>query len=114
MIVVGDFRDGPTVEHFIHNQKPHAVTQVKEFRRGRIVRSANRVDTKLSKQFKATSPHTYRHRRAKGAAVMMHGYALELEISAVEPEARSGIEVVLAYAEGSRLVVKGDLACSDS
>src|SRR6266536_5275461 len=114
MIVVGVFRNGPTVEHFIHNQKPHAVAQFKEFRRGRIVRGANRVDTKLSKQFKATRPHTHRHGRAKGAAVMMHSYALELEISAVEPEAGIGIEVVLAYAESSRLVVNGDLACSDT
>src|SRR5215471_663850 len=43
MVIVRILADCPGVEHLIHHQKSHAVSQIKKFGRRRIVRSANRV-----------------------------------------------------------------------
>src|SRR5258705_4477965 len=113
MIVVGILRNGPAVEHFIHNQKAHAVAQVEKLRRRRIVGGADSVDAKLPEQLESARPHTERHGGAERAAVVMHCNAFELEVAAVEPEARRRIEMVFAYAEGSRLVINGGIAGAD-
>src|SRR5207249_10183039 len=47
MIVVLFLATFPTIERFIHHQKAHAVSQLKQLRRGWIVTGANGVDAHL-------------------------------------------------------------------
>src|ERR1051325_2421908 len=75
---------------------------------------ANGVDAQRPERFKSALPRAQRDSRAESAGIVMKTDALELEVAPVEPEARRGLEMRLAYTEGRRLVVKRCAACADA
>src|SRR5713226_4329719 len=105
MIVVWVPGNGPAIEQFIHHEKAHAIAQIEKLGRRRIVRGADGVDTKLPEHFKAAFPCAQRHRRAKGARIMMQTHAFDFEVPSVQPESSVSIKVNLANAEGRGLFV---------
>src|ERR1700750_1350675 len=106
MIVERILRNRPGVEHFVHDDEAHAVGQVQEVGRGRVVRGAYRVDAERLQDCEPTLPCAQGHSRAERARVHVKAYALEFEVAAVEPETRLWLEPELAYAERGRLAVE--------
>ena len=107
VVVVGILSDGPAVEHLVHDEEAHAVSEVEELGRGRVVRSADGVDTELAELGEAALPDAEGDGGADCATVGVEGYAVDLVMNAVEEEALVGVEMKLANAEGHVLVVDG-------
>ena len=107
VIVVGILCDGPAVEHLVHDQEAHAVGEVEELRRGRVVRGADGVDAELAQLGEAAFPDGERNGGADGAGVGVESYAVDLVMDAVEEEALVGVEVEFADAERDVFLVDG-------
>src|SRR5687768_3105006 len=105
MIVVRCFCHSPTVEHLIHHQKSHTVTQVEKLRRWRIMGRPNRVDSELFQNLEAALPNAQRNGCSKRAAIVVQAHSFDLEVAAVEPEAGRSVETELADAERNCLII---------
>src|SRR5262249_9123573 len=91
--------DGPAVEEFVHHEKSFTIAEIEEFRRGRIVGSANGVDAERAKIFEAAIPDIERHGRAERGAVVMQADAVQFEIPSVQRKSVGGVEAEFADAE---------------
>ena len=69
MIIVGYFSDGPAVEQFIHHQKSHAIAQIEELRRRRIVRRANGIHSEHAQLLQAPLPDAQRDGGAEAGLI---------------------------------------------
>ena len=90
VVVVGVLGDGPAVEHLVHDEEAHAVGEVEELGRGRVVGGADGVDAERAEGGEAAFPGGERDGGAEGAGVGVQGYAVDLVVDAVEEEAWLG------------------------
>ena len=51
MVIILVFARRPAIKRFIHHHEAHAVAQIQQLRRGRIVAGANGVDAHLAQDF---------------------------------------------------------------
>ena len=111
VVVVGIFADGPAVEHLVHDEEAHAVGEVEELGRGRVVGGADGVDAEGAEGGEAAFPCGERDGGAECSGVGVEGDAVDLVVDAVEEEALVGVEVEFADAEGDDFVVDGLCCC---
>ena len=114
VVVVGILRDGPAVEHLVHDEEAHAVGEVEELGCGRVVRGADGVDAEGAKGGEAAFPCGERDCGAERSGVGVESYAVDFVMFAVEEEALVGIEVEFADAEGDVFVVDGLVVAEES
>ncbi|OPZ19541.1 MAG: hypothetical protein BWZ10_00916 [candidate division BRC1 bacterium ADurb.BinA364] len=113
-IAVGAFP--PFVERLVHDEKAHAVAQIQQDRRWRIVRSANGVAAHVLEYAQPALDDAVRDRRADAAGVVVLAYAAHFFRLAVASETAVGIEREPAESDGCiqmvdrRAVVRKDLA----
>src|SRR5262249_44601410 len=101
------------VKRLVHDEKSHAVAEIQEVGRRRIVRGADSVDAELPQFGQAMFPHADRHRSAERSAIVMQAHALEYEIRIVQPETAGRLEPGVADSESDRIIVKGETAGAD-
>ena len=99
--------DGPAIERLVHDEKAHAVAEVEELGRGRIVGGADGVATDLLEAFEAAFPDAQGHSRTHSAAIVVEADTFDLHVLAIEVETGSGVEPKLADAERGHFIVDG-------
>ena len=95
----------PHVERFVHDNQPHRVTHVQEFWGRRIVRTADRVHTHRLQLGEFSVHSVLIERGSETAEVVVLTDTIQLEVLAVEPEARLRIELEVAEASGGLVSV---------
>ncbi len=73
VVVVGVLGYGPGVEHFVHDEEAHAVAEVEELGRGRVVGGADGVDAEGAEGGEAALPDGQGDGGADGSAVGVEG-----------------------------------------
>ena len=78
----------PDIERLVHHEKSHAVGQLEQLRRGRIVAHADRVAAHLAQDLELSLGGAAIERRAERAEVVVFVHALEVDALAVDEHAR--------------------------
>lgn len=86
MIVLGILPLLPAIEKLVHHEKSHLIAQIEKFGGGRIVRSADGIDSEVFQRFQPPFPNTQRYGGTDGSAIMVKANALEFQVFPVEPE----------------------------
>ena len=99
VVVVRRLRLVPHVERLVQHDEAHAVGQVQQFRRRRIVARADRIGAHLAQQFQLPFERAHVDRRAERAQVVVQAHALQRHALPVQQEAARRIEDGGAEAE---------------
>src|SRR5436190_13873372 len=113
MIVVRIFGERPLIEELVHDNETHPIGEVQKIAL-RVVTITDGIDAKLSKLSKSAFPNSERNGCAECTAVMMKTHSLNLEISAVHPEAGGRIEMKFTNTEWNCLLVERFAAVLDT
>src|SRR5947209_739102 len=105
MIVKRIFAERPLIKKLVHDKKTHPICQVEKLRSRWIMRRSNGVDTELSEFVQPVFPHRQGHSRTESTAVVMQAGSFDLQVFAVKPKARVGIEMVLANSKAYGVIV---------
>ena len=111
-IVVLRLLTAPHVERLVHHDESHCVTHVQQFGGRRIMRRADGVHTHRLQLRQLTVQGVLIQCSTQTAEVVMLADTIQLEVLAVEPEARLGIKAEIAET-GRRLHLIDHLAASN-
>lgn len=111
MVVERRLLGHPHVEGLVHDQEAHAVGELQQLGRRRIVASAQGVGAHLREQLELALERAEVERRAERAQVVVVAHPLQLELLAVQEEAAVGVEAQRANSE-ARLVGVDERASS--
>jgi hypothetical protein len=75
-VSVGHFGNTPHIEGFVHHHEPHAIAQVQQFGRGRIVAGANRIHAGAAQNFELPLGGSAVHGCSQRAQVVVIANAL--------------------------------------
>ena len=103
----------PFVEGLVHDQKAHAVAEVQELGRRRIVAGSDSIAAHLAQGLETPLPNPLRHGRAHGAGVVVQANSVQFDVLAIQQEPAVGVEDRLADADGGLVLVHRLLAHPD-
>src|ERR1044072_2892132 len=105
MIVVLLLAAPPGVERFVHHQEAHAISEIEQLRRGRIVTGANRIDAHLLQNFQLPFERSQIQRGTQRSEIVMIADALKLYALAVQQETAVSIEINITNAKNRFILV---------
>ena len=104
-VAVGNLGDAPHVEGLVHHHQAHAVAQLQQLRRRRIVAGADGVDARALEDFQLPFGGPAVHRHSQRAQIGVIAHALNLVGLAVQQEALFLVEGDGTDAEGRLVTV---------
>ena len=95
----------PLIEGFVHDEKPHRVTEIQQIGRGWIVAHPDGIASQFLEDLQPPFPDLNRHGRAQCARVVVNAQTLDLHAYTVEREPFVRVKVEAPNAERSPVVI---------